>query len=100
MFWLDHSQNYISIHPPRVGRDPLSLLEPPSNTWDFNPPSPCGEGRGICPLDCSLTYFNPPSPCGEGPATTLSEPYTRQISIHPPRVGRDGGGVFPSPNIY
>ena len=21
MFWLDHSQNYISIHPPRVGRD-------------------------------------------------------------------------------
>ena len=34
----------ISIHPPRVGRDP-PLDGSGLVTADFNPPSPCGEGR-------------------------------------------------------
>ena len=35
-------------------------------------------------------YFNPPSPCGEGPARRKVELGSHPISIHPPRVGRDG----------
>ena len=135
MFWLDHSQNYISIHPPRVGRDPatpLSPQAPPSfqstlpvwggTMWpieiaalsfdfnppspcgegrvtistsslvvaDFNPPSPCGEGRCRSPRRCRpARYFNPPSPCGEGLAVIGGNSATYGISIHPPRVGRD-----------
>ena len=55
----------ISIHPPRVGRDLLCRSEL-WRGWNFNPPSPCGEGqpgRGIVAL---ILHFNPPSPCGEG----------------------------------
>ena len=33
--------------------------------------------------------FNPPSPCGEGPAHFLVGAIGKDISIHPPRVGRD-----------
>ena len=56
----------ISIHPPRVGRDYVS-----ANTVDipddFNPPSPCGEGRyGGSRYYIDAENFNPPSPCGEG----------------------------------
>ena len=35
----------ISIHPPRVGRDWLSPRSWAGYPADFNPPSPCGEGR-------------------------------------------------------
>ena len=35
--------------------------------FDFNPPSPCGEGHVRCTLlPLASPYFNPPSPCGEG----------------------------------
>ena len=34
----------ISIHPPRAGRDGLDA-RCPVPVIDFNPPSPCGEGR-------------------------------------------------------
>ena len=80
----------ISIHPPRVGRD---------FTWAscfysikyFNPPSPCGEGHApICGWHGRMD-FNPPSPCGEGPGLGVPGNLQRAISIHPPRVGRDGG---------
>ena len=101
----------ISIHPPRVGRD---LAEISRNTWmmDFNPPSPCGEGRTTVHGFIKISrYFNPPSPCGEGLQNSIGQlgadifqstlPVwggTQQhkaalvyidISIHPPRVGRD-----------
>ena len=35
---------YISIHPPRVGRDARRNV-PKLGCSNFNPPSPCGEGR-------------------------------------------------------
>ena len=101
----------ISIHPPRVGRDPAqhmigphkylfqstlpvwggTPLCPPKrlDIYDFNPPSPCGEGLWVTSLCVFgfvfqstlpvwggtwrrrirrlLTNFNPPSPWGEGP---------------------------------
>ncbi len=34
----------ISIHPPRAGRDRIRRCCPP-DPQNFNPPSPCGEGR-------------------------------------------------------
>ena len=34
----------ISIHPPRAGRDTAVAMRE-GHTNDFNPPSPCGEGR-------------------------------------------------------
>ena len=37
-------------------------------------------------------HFNPPSPCGEGHQRSLSCQPCGQISIHPPRVGRDVDG--------
>ena len=105
------SIGHISIHPPHAGRDtaPFNAVEianPFQSTLpmrggtglgrvrvrshrDFNPPSPCGEGRisetagplifpfqstlpmrggtlGWCRAQHRATYFNPPSPCGEG----------------------------------
>ena len=78
----------------------------------FNPPSPCGEGLStstFCISPCCS--FNPPSPCGEGPGmpetvikidmfqSTLpvwggtlgawDVEHHIEVSIHPPRVGRD-----------
>ena len=57
---------WISIHPPRVGRDPTSS-GPGSPRPHFNPPSPCGEGPGDSLHSRTGKHFNPPSPCGEGP---------------------------------
>ena len=82
----------------------------------FNPPSPCGEGPCNEYLQAGFSYFNPPSPCGEGPreGNGMAKCYVfqstlpvwggtrsgritnavRVISIHPPRVGRDGPGTL------
>ena len=84
----------------------------------FNPPSPCGEGRGIgIPYAATWLFqstlpvwggtfrrflllfcffgFNPPSPCGEGHGFCLRPNAVTSVSIHPPRVGRDGDAVRP-----
>ena len=92
----------------------------------FNPPSPCGEGPlspaairaatglfqstlpvwgGTVPFGDALAMdvnFNPPSPCGEGLPGTPGHQDCFQISIHPPRVGRDFsalGSRFQADNI-
>ena len=62
----EHDLGHISIHPPRVGRDP----------W-------------LVQVQRRARYFNPPSPCGEGPFQRLACADLKLISIHPPRVGRD-----------
>ena len=56
----------------------------------FNPPSPCGEGRLVVLLIYWIDYFNPPSPCGEGLPLSACRATCVPISIHPPRAGRDG----------
>ena len=104
--------SFISIHPPRVGRDLSYTLSMTSLTRDFNPPSPCGEGhRWQGWQTYRYFHFNPPSPCGEGlglvdlrrfvaefqstlPVWGGTQPGSHaerrtRISIHPPRVGRD-----------
>ena len=58
--------------------------------WYFNPPSPCGEGLdAVKCLVFLVPDFNPPSPCGEGLEVQILENKNSDISIHPPRVGRD-----------
>ena len=101
----------VSIHPPRVGRDLFPYLRKHAGIG-FNPPSPCGEGLKINPWTWLARSFNPPSPCGEGrregpccrrgsgfqstlPVWGGTPPRARggtdyPVSIHPPRVGRDG----------
>ena len=32
----------------------------------FNPPTPCGVGPPVVPLQYGSTHFNPPTPCGVG----------------------------------
>ena len=39
------SRRRISIHPPRAGRDPTTILKSLLLIY-FNPPAPCGAGRG------------------------------------------------------
>ena len=102
----------ISIHPPRVGRDALidkarasgaSQFQSTLPVWggtpttraiwsairDFNPPSPCGEGRGFLLCDYRNHYFNPPSPCGEG-LRGLSSFQVRPFHFNPPSPCGEG----------
>ena len=109
---LGQKHHSISIHPPRVGRDATRSARS-SPALNFNPPSPCGEGRLATffkssgnsrfqstlpvwggtqirdPLPGRKKDFNPPSPCGEGPNSSAQLRTVDGISIHPPRVGRD-----------
>ena len=79
----------ISIHPPRVGRD----VEPYSYgavaaAFQSTLPVWGGTQRVTCAKKAQVN-FNPPSPCGEGrPLFSFFTPPVA-ISIHPPRVGRD-----------
>ena len=81
-------RDLISIHPPRVGRDPRFESRWAVSRY-FNPPSPCGEGLHERFYAGDGGYFNPPSPCGEGPSSPMFSRINVSISIHPPRVGRD-----------
>ncbi len=69
---------FISIHPPRAGRDPLCRYR-----------------------NFKSLYFNPPSPCGEGPGIAFGVKRYTNISIHPPRAGRDSiiSLMLPPPSI-
>ena len=82
----------ISIHSPRMGRDETISSISPSG-WDFNPLSPHGERRLRRMPSTSASDFNPLSPHGErlglAPTVTAEE----MISIHSPRMGRDGKGL-------
>ena len=57
---------YISIRPPRAGRD-----------------------HGLFTLTNKWSDFNPPAPCGAGHRQLQTDHYHRDISIRPPRAGRD-----------
>ena len=68
----------------------LSLPE-----WrNFNPPSPCGEGLpGGCFSPC-IVIFQSTLPVWGGTSGKAGKLTIISISIHPPRVGRDGPGEF------
>ena len=107
---VDLSDEPISIHSPRMGRDgarrgggqphrnfnPLSPHgeRPPAKTprpepKDFNPLSPHGERRSTSILFYNFLHFNPLSPHGERPRRKDGSRMKYAISIHSPRMGRD-----------
>ena len=63
----------------------------------FNPPAPCGAGHGLLTGKRAIRKnFNPPAPCGAGPAFRSFSSSSAEISIHPPRAGRDTWGISPA----
>ena len=81
-----------------MGRDLRLHGEKPERGVNFNPLSPHGERhRGGHKL-LVQAHFNPLSPHGERRADVFPVGQQRVISIHSPRMGRDGGdGSQPSP---
>ena len=68
----------------------LSISWNPGYYSDFNPPAPGGAGPVSSLLEGRDSNFNPPAPGGAGPASYSYKKGVNNISIHPPRVGRDG----------
>ena len=58
---------------------------------DFNPPSPCGEGHLWAEMFAEDDVFQSTLPVWGGTLVLGVGQLARCISIHPPRVGRDGG---------
>ena len=85
----------ISIHSPRMGRDVRQRAARPER-WYFNPLSPHGERpRPSGRWRRKASYFNPLSPHGERHLHLCAVP-ERAISIHSPRMGRDGTRIHGS----
>ena len=78
----------ISIHPPRVGRDPNDPVCRSAPRY-FNPPSPCGEGLCRCFSPSNRPGFQSTLPVWGGTPPPKWDGFRHWISIHPPRVGRD-----------
>ena len=67
-----------------------------STLFYFNPLSPHGERRLLTANWQTTFYFNPLSPHGERPGEQRLYATLRKISIHSPRMGRDGVHVVKS----
>ena len=67
---------------------------------NFNPPSPCGEGRRWCPAAGAWPIFQSTLPMRGGTPRLFVKHYDVLISIHPPHAGRDPGEVSPAPRGY
>ena len=85
----DVRKQHISIHPSRVGWDPVSIwlcVSPP----EFQSTHPVWDGTvaGEIDLPC-WADFNPPIPCGMGRKLCRCQSDAFSISIHPSRVGWD-----------
>ena len=81
-------QGGISIHAPRVGRDPR-----PSRFRrflpDFNPRAPCGARRKQTLFANKMLTFQSTRPVWGATKSGVDDIKRKQISIHAPRVGRD-----------
>ena len=87
---LEGEELEISIHSPRMGRDEIVFFDAADVIY-FNPLSPHGERRHSLNIQGLRLYFNPLSPHGERPLRSLlSTVIYYHISIHSPRMGRDG----------
>ena len=71
-----------------MGRDVRPLRRSPA-PCHFNPPSPCGEGHGSTDFFDTPPGFQSTLPVWGGTGGWRCQPATSNISIHPPRVGRD-----------
>ena len=118
------AEDIVSIHAPRVGRDvqPVTsrIITPSFNPrapcgarhvllfsvgfyLSFNPRAPCGARRAAVMPTLSGMGFNPRAPCGARLTEGKIDGGAGGVSIHAPRVGRDGNWShdFPLlPRIY
>ena len=78
----------VSIHAPRVGRD-WSYLEGQESRICFNPRAPCGARRAFASLRYPSRSFQSTRPVWGATAHERSVCMTTRVSIHAPRVGRD-----------
>ena len=78
----------ISIHPPRAGRDSNSVSAG-RMSYNFNPPAPCGAGLYSFKPDSGTELFQSTRPVRGGTTESAAVDKQAQISIHPPRAGRD-----------
>ena len=79
---------YISIHPPRVGRDWRDTME--GRTFgNFNPPAPCGAGHALSATSENPVQFQSTRPVRGGTRNPSTFRIFSHISIHPPRARRD-----------
>ena len=81
----------ISIHAPRVGRDKIPARNP-TRRRNFNPRAPCGARPHIANADRVKAEFQSTRPVWGATSPLKSFRWLQVISIHAPRVGRDGGG--------
>ena len=79
----------ISIHPPRAGRDGWPRA-PRQSPMDFNPPAPCGAGPRYQTSAGRAARFQSTRPVRGGTYMMCDGRLIIDISIHPPRAGRDG----------
>jgi len=81
------SQQLVSIHAPREGRDRASLTYP-TRPRGFNPRAPRGARRSASAGWLASSCFNPRAPRGARLSGATSSTL-HQVSIHAPREGRD-----------
>ena len=81
----------ISIHSPRMGRDPKYSIQRLYVT-DFNPLSPHGERLADKQAQCALFVFQSTLPAWGETMQRRERQLEHIISIHSPRMGRDGHG--------
>ena len=80
----------ISIHSPRMGRDSIGP-RPPQKRNNFNPLSPHGERTVLVPVLPPHSRFQSTLPAwGETRKRAVCMALGQSISIHSPRMGRDG----------
>ena len=87
----------ISIHSPRMGRDPLAVDHDFTDfTISIHSPRMGRDGAGAG-YHGAGDDFNPLSPHGERPQGFAGRADARLISIHSPRMGRDALQRWPPP---
>ena len=78
----------ISIHSPRMGRDP-AFLQRARSTFDFNPLSPHGERLQMIKCAAHDLPFQSTLPAWGETGPWAAGVNAHRISIHSPRMGRD-----------
>ena len=82
----------ISIHAPRMGRDARTAYRASCRLY-FNPRAPHGARLPRRAPASASVHFNPRAPHGARLAPCIAQLLPVVISIHAPRMGRDGSGA-------
>ena len=77
---------FISIHPPHAGRDAQRSVVASGNS-DFNPPSPCGEGRRLVHILARIFLFQSTLPMRGGTSAGGNQTETKLFQSTLPMRG-------------